>query len=582
MQSLTLRSFFIIPLAIFLANCSSAKVKTTSASAANDFSFTSSDLNDCKNIDARHLCLEAKAIDRELAVDAAPAVSNNVLIEAAVVTNADYARCVADLQCDANSYYKPGDSRANAASPALGLNIEATLRYCAWAGGRLPTLAELKAGAAHTDFQKSAFAEWSNSWQLSPGASCTVKNKNICEPANPLGICSGVFPCDKSLKLKKTFNPNTNETAAIAYATKTQLAFRCASDNNPPTQAPPWMLKNPPAPLGDPGPLSAKERELLQNLEATDTLNKPICKAKYTSPAHCKDPVTYFTPNESQNYFFAPYIRNLGGGYAGVAADANYSYIALAKSRFVWLFDFDVNINALHRIIRAFVVESPSVADFLAKFEKRNSKAALDILAKYYSERSDLDFIQQVYRNNAPNLLKHYRMSARADAKQGDFGWLRHAENYRYIRLLYTQDRIAIVPGDMLKDKSMRSIGKAAKALGVPIRVYYPSNAEEFWDYSTNDANYKRNVLSLPFDEASITFRSVHEYPWHPAWRKGFKGFWHYVVHGAYNYQKKLLLPHYDFMDYFKMYRVVSKERADFSTIEIPAAIPKGILEQDR
>jgi hypothetical protein len=292
--------------------------------------------------------------------------------------------------------------------------------------------------------------------------------------------------------------------------------------------------------------------------------------------------VTYFTPNESQNYQFAPYIRNLGGGYAGVAADANYSYIAAARSRYVWLFDFDVNINALHRIIRAMVLESPTVAEFLQKFEKKNNKLALEILEKYYKDRDDLDFIQQVYRNNFASLSKHYKASAAPDKKQGEFGWLRFAENYRYIRLLYTQDRITIVPGDMLKDKSMRSIGKSARALGVPIRVYYPSNAEEFWNYTYNDSNYKKNILSLPFDEASITFRSVHEYPWHPTYRKGFKGFWHYVVHGAYNYQKRLLLPHYDYMDYFKMHRVLSKTRADFSTIEIPSAIPKGILEQDR
>lgn len=456
------------------------------------------------------------------------------------------------------------------------------MRYCAWAGRRLPTVAELKAGIADPAFARTEYNEWSNDWALSPGASCTQKDRNLCEPANPMGICSGVFPCNATLKLKQTIALQSGEVSPTAHTTKGKLAFRCASHFAPSTAAPPWILKNPPAALPDPAPLSASERALLHNLEATDTLNKPICKEKFTSPAHCKDPVTYFTPNESQNYQFAPYIRNLGGGYAGVAADANYSYIAAARSRFVWLFDFDVNINALHRIIRAMVLESPTVVEFLQKFEKKNNKLALEILEKYYKDRDDLDFIQQVYRNNFASLGKHYKASAAPDKKQGEFGWLRFADNYRYIRLLYTQDRITIVPGDMLKDKSMRSIGKSARALGVPIRVYYPSNAEEFWNYTYNDSNYKKNILSLPFDEASITFRSVHEYPWHPTYRKGFKGFWHYVVHGAYNYQKRLLLPHYDYMDYFKMHRVLSKTRADFSTIEIPSSIPKGILEQDR
>jgi hypothetical protein len=565
---------------LFLVHCSTSQKKASMPPELSEstFRYTANDTDNCAG--SPGICLPADAVNRYLA---AGAVSGKVSIDSNAVTNADYQKCVGDMHCEKNAdYSKAPKALAAPGAPAVGLNFEAAMRYCAWAGRRLPTVAELKAGLADPTFVRSDYSEWSNDWALSPGASCTQKDRNLCEPANAMGICSGVFPCNASLKLKQTMAPQTGEAAPQPHTTKDKIAFRCASDFSPSTAAPPWMLKNPPAPLADPAPLSAPERALLHNLEATDTLNKPICKEKFTSPAHCKDPVTYFTPNESQNYQFAPYIRNLGGGYAGVAADANYSYIAAARSRFVWLFDFDVNINALHRIIRAMVLESPTVAEFLQKFEKKNNKLALEILEKYYKDRDDLDFIQQVYRNNFASLSKHYKASAAPDKKQGEFGWLRFAENYRYIRLLYTQDRITIVPGDMLKDKSMRSIGKSARALGVPIRVYYPSNAEEFWNYTYNDSNYKKNILSLPFDEASITFRSVHEYPWHPTYRKGFKGFWHYVVHGAYNYQKRLLLPHYDYMDYFKMHRVLSKTRADFSTIEIPSAIPKGILEQDR
>lgn len=568
----TVVSFFVLS----AAHCASAgakKLPVAVVAEGTDFAFTRNDRLTCSMAPAGSLCVE-------------PAGANVAFADAAAVSNADYSRCVADGQCVPNAYYKNRAQAALAAAslPALGLPFEAAMQYCAWAGKRMPTSAELSSAAGLSGFSASGYGEWTNDWQVANEAQCTVQDgktvKNICEPKNPMGACSGVFGCYKALKQKLVFDAATHTTSAQTIDTKSNTAFRCVSENLPPTTRPPWMIAAPPAPLGDPAPPSAAELTLLHNIGETDVLNKPICKAKYTSPAHCKDPVTYFTPNESQNYMFAPYIRNLGGGYAGVAADANYSYIALAKSRFVWLFDFDVNINALHRIIRALVLESENVQQFLGRFKKNRLKESLEILAKHYADRSDLDFIQQVYRNNYEALGKHYAKSAAADKKQGDFGWLRHAEHYRYIRLLYQQNRIAIVPGDMLKDKSMRAIGRSARALGVPIRVYYPSNAEEFWDYSTNNSNYKKNILSLPFDEASITFRSVHEYPWHPAHRKGFKGFWHYVVHGAYNYQKKLLLPHYDYMDFFKMHRVVSKERADFSTIEIPAAIPAGILEQ--
>lgn len=582
---------FCIPLLLpALLHCSSAPKRTLpTPDAARDtqFTFTQNDYIDCTLAAPDQICLEAGKLAATAAalVPAAQLHYNTVFIDRAVATSEDYARCVADGQCIPSAYPRSKkDVMANPHAAIVGVSFEAAMQYCAWAGKRLPTLVELQLAAALPGATWSTHPEWTNDWHMSDAAQCIVNDgkvsKNICKPTNAMGICSGAFGCSKWLREKKIINPQEKSTTAQNINTKNNTTFRCVAESVPPTKAPPWMIANPPAPLKDPAPPTADELKLLHDLGETDALNKPLCKAKYTSPAHCKDPVTYFTPNESQNYLFAPYIRNLGGGYVGVAADANYSYIALAKSRFVWLLDFDVNINALHRILRALILESETVPQFLDRFNKKAQKESLEILSRYYADRNDLDFIKQVFRNNYEALSKHYRKSALPDKEQGDFGWLRHAEHYRYIRLLYQQNRIAIVPGDMLKDKSMRAIARAARALKIPIRVYYPSNAEEFWDYTTNDSNYKKNILSMPFDEASITFRSVHEYPWHPAHRKGFKGFWHYVVHGAYNYQKRLLLPHYDYMDYFKMHRVVSKDRADFSTIEIPAKIPAGILEQ--
>lgn len=141
--------------------------------------------------------------------------------------------------------------------------------------------------------------------------------------------------------------------------------------------------------------------------------------------------------------------------------------------------------------------------------------------------------------------------------------------------MLYRQKRIAIVPGDLRKDKTLQSIGKAAKALRIPVRVYYTSNAEEFWNFN---GNYRKNVLSLPFDEASVALRTIHEYKWHRAGARR-PGFWHYVIHGAYNYQKKLLLPHYVSVNQFKMHRLIPPGVFDLSTIEVPSELPDGVLE---
>jgi len=514
------------------------------------------------------------------AVRTVSAAQSTVFVDLAPTTNAEYDGCVKEYQCDKNAFYKgPNKSLGAPELPALGLDYESAMKFCAWAGKRLGTEAEITASLVD---KTADYPEWTNDWAVEKPTDCEIKDgahsRNVCEPVDRMGICSGIFPCDKKFRLKKVYSPNEKTSKNTPYKTREKIAFRCVSDTTFLTKAPAWNIAEPLGTLPDPQPLAEKEQNVLHNLEAVDTLDKPLCKERFTSPEHCKDPDSYMTPNESQNYTFGPYIKNLGGGYVGVAADANYSYIALARSRYVWLMDFDVKINALHRTLRAFIIESDSIKTFIDRFAKKNRKASLEILKKYYGDRADHDFIAQIFRNNADGLMKHYQKSSVPDKKQGEFGWLRFAEHYRYIRLLYQQNRIAIVPGDLLKDKSLQSIGKSAKALGIPVRVYYPSNAEEFWFYSDQ---YKSNVLGLPFDEASVAVRTVHEYPWHTTNRGAmYKGFWHYVVHGALNYQRKLGLNHTRYMDHFKMFRIISKDRPDFSTIDFPNRIPEGVVEK--
>ncbi|MCE9499448.1 MAG: hypothetical protein K8R21_02945 [Leptospira sp.] len=349
-----------------------------------------------------------------------------------------------------------------------------------------------------------------------------------------------------------------------------RLSVRCASTspilNNPPG----WMIADPPANLSDPLPPDADLVNRMVPAE-TDKLDKQICTEPYKSPAHCKDPVTYFKSNESRQYLFAPYIKNLGGGYAGVAAEGNYSFIAHAKSRWVWLFDFDVNINRLHKIIRAIVKAQDSPLKFAESWNKKNVNDTIRIISKEYKESDELENILAIYKRYQPDLYSYYLDLTKPNKEFKDFGWLRNPEAYRYIRLLYSQNRIAIVPADMLKDKSLQGIGRAAKAMGVVIRIYYPSNAEEFWEF--ND-NYRKNLNSLPFDEASIALRTIHEYNWHPTDRKGFAGFWHYVVHGAVNYQRKLQLSEFKTIDDFKSERIFPLDYRDFCTIDLPGSLP--------
>ena len=127
----------------------------------------------------------------------------------------------------------------------------------------------------------------------------------------------------------------------------------------------------------------------------------------------------------------------------------------------------------------------------------------------------------------------------------------------------------------MTKATTMRSIGAAAKKLGIKIRIYYSSNAEEYFPLSTN---YKANVAALPFDEASIVIRSVHIQSWHGKF-KGITNYWHYVVHGALAFQTGLRNPQMKHIHEFKDYKILPGPYRDLSTIGLPNTIPSNLSQ---
>ena len=455
-------------------------------------------------------------------------------------------------------------------------------------------------------------SEWVNEWADSCGDNCIEKNCIVCQKSQ--STCSGKFPCDKytpkyneinwgtinldgirnSLKGEKlqlmkvkglSFEDSPSPSNSAEYTNKTvnisdvsgKNGARCISDTIYLNKSPAWMVSNPPKNNENLKNLDPAKQSTFQNLKEYDSINdKPLCKEFFTSPANCRDPMSYTKPNEARNYLFAPYVKNLRGGYIGVAADANYTFFTYAKSEFVWLMDFNMNIVNLHKINKVFILDSPQPQEFLKKWSTPNRSTSLKLLETTLFNSPEWENIKKFFYANQLSLHEHYTSLSYPDKNNGDFGWLRNIENYEYLRRLHLSNRISIVEGDLLKDKTLFNIGETARNLNIKIRIFYPSNAEEFWKFSNN---YKRNILNLPFDEASIIVRTVHEFQWHNNEKTGGSlGFWHYVIHGAYNYQKKLLLSDFYLIDHFKNYRVFPNDLKDFSTIELPEKIPENLF----
>ncbi len=76
---------------------------------------------------------------------------------------------------------------------------------------------------------------------------------------------------------------------------------------------------------------------------------------------------------------------------------------------------------------------------------------------------------------------------------------------YDRIVALYRSGRVFAVRGDLTGPHTMQAIAAAAKLSGVPMRVLYPSNAEQYFSWKKQ---YRDNILAFPFDADSVIIRT--------------------------------------------------------------------------
>jgi hypothetical protein len=208
--------------------------------------------------------------------------------------------------------------------------------------------------------------------------------------------------------------------------------------------------------------------------------------------------------------------------------------MAVQRAEWGWLFDYDPTVVRLHHVLRAIILDAADRAAFIAHFDDAGSAASLAAIERTFAEKTPREraALSETYRVLKKTLAGYYRKQQAGEKDDPGFGWLASEEAYAYVRLLHQQGRIVILQGDMLGSKAMIGIGNAARAAGVVIRVYYPSNAPEFWPHSQQ---YKDNVIGLPFDERSVVLQTFSGL--HPGYGEKKKGYWHYNVQAGLDQQ---------------------------------------------
>lgn len=475
----------------------------------------------CAGAPAGMRCVEGGPLAGDAGVELSP-----FFLDERTVRVRELAACRAAGACSR------GPRKGQADEEAAVVDWQRARELCAWLGKRLPSEWEWQHGATGL---AGAGYEWT-------GTAITRNCGDSCAGKDPLGPCDGVHPCGARRVLRSAA---AREEAGM-LATGLAPGVRCASDGPALATWPPRQIATP-WPAGPrPGAPGEEQQRIAAAIDQDPIEDKQICGEEVRatwSPAlqkggrattTCRDPFPYIMANEGRTHVWGPFVTNVGGGYVGVASDQNYSLIAAAGSEYAWLLDYDPRVVAHHRRLRAFILKSDTPEAFIARFAPENVKGSVAVLEEVYAGEADLERLKSGFKATRDELWPYYEAQRSAPPKGGEGrGWLADGAAYAYVRELYAQGRIVPVKGDLMGTRTLTSIAAAARALDVPIRVVYLSNAPSAWGGELTAA-FKANLRGLPFDERSLVLQTTNS--------KGFKraSYWHYNIADGRHVQRLL------------------------------------------
>ena len=244
--------------------------------------------------------------------------------------------------------------------------------------------------------------------------------------------------------------------------------------------------------------------------------------------------IHYVKSNEIRHDVWFPYLADLGGAYVGVASDQNYTLIAASHANLVFLMDIDQRVVDLHQIYGLLLAVSEDAETLVNLFESGQSSAAVAILegALADADPSDRKRIVRSYKASRETVYRNLVKVLRRTRNGVPTSWLSNPEMYNHVRKLWMAGRVRTMGGDLTGSHTLQTVGKVAADLGIPIRVLYLSNAEEYFRYVPS---YVANIKALGGDAQSIVLRTIYSKDWVHA-----DALWGYQVQSLTDFQTRL------------------------------------------
>jgi hypothetical protein len=316
-----------------------------------------------------------------------------------------------------------------------------------------------------------------------------------------------------------------------------------------PTKAEPTRAE--PAPSPEPGTLAPLTEEQLAIFLGSVEDEVPEWRGGITEEL---SNLHYLSGNEKTlDAFHATLAAGQGGGYVGVGTDQAYIFTGWARFEIVWLVDYDPAVKEVHELYRIFILASPTPAEFVALWDKENRENAYAVIGAAVSDEKRAWHLRYWYRNSQQRIRNRFAFVDKRMAKAGVATFLDDQAQYDYVRTMLEQRRMRPMLVDLHADKGVLGLAGAARQLGVPIRVLYLSNAEQYW--KRYPKQFRANVAALPFAEDGLVLRTLLSQSANVDYR--------YNVQPAANYQEWLSKPFVG-----NVYQIVRKG---------PKASPEGI-----
>lgn len=261
--------------------------------------------------------------------------------------------------------------------------------------------------------------------------------------------------------------------------------------------------------------------EIAPPIDAAEALLRPLSEAEadllfaspQDEPPERRGGVTaerfdkhYIAGNEKALHAFYASIVGIGGGYLGVGSDQAYLLMGWARPEIAWLADYDPDVVDVHEIYRLCILASETPDELLLLWDKPGRVRVHGLIdAEHPNARGR--HLKGLYGRNR-GWINRRLVAQRARLRELDLpSWLTDQASYDYVRGMLEARRVRPLLANLLDARGIAGVGETARALGVPIRVLYLSNAEEYWPRYT--ARFRENLAALPFDGDAVVLRTL-------------------------------------------------------------------------